>query len=578
MRALKYFMWGYQPHFQLIAQSRAKELFERFEADLQPTMFLVGLLHTEKEGRFPICVEPQDCPFQPELLEDIWQEAEQLELNDGDRMLISHPVAAERYEARKQLRYLRDAIRNTVAKAERSQGHVTFCSTPTKVDDYMVACVLQLDQAAYSSYPKLTQDTISRCTVTTSFLDSVIDEYLSDCSRLLSMPEPGLEFGGFRGPSEMLRAAGRRLMETPALAVGNVEALGVCFEACNTIASLTYESEAGRGRIVFASPDHPNVECVVSLLNPVGLREYRAVRKMLQMAARDLSLLSNATSIYGLGREVGAYDASREDLFTVDFVKHHDWELCHAGQPFMRVIYGEPSPPRTAFNEKKFRSHARRIFDELSPEALNELCALARLASEQKHGTMLVLTPKAAEEAERLRQQATRIKPVHLSPDVLHVVTGIDGAVLLDVSGTCHAIGVILDGRASAHGTPSRGARYNSAIRYVDESDAPCMAIVVSEDGTVDVVPDLRPQLPRASIELALAELRDVASQSEPDHPKFNKLISWFNDHRFYLSGAVCDEINRLKRAVEERLSVDAIRVVYNDFSPHTEMDDSYLV
>lgn len=577
MRGLKYFMWGYQPHFHLIASSRAKDLFAIFEADLQPSVFLVGLLATETEGQFPICIEPQDCPYQPEVLEGIWQEAKELERSDADRMMISNPIAAERYETRKQLGYFRDAIRNTVAKERRSEEYVTFCSTPTQVENYLVSCVLQLRKGAYNSFPRLTKDTISRCTATTSFLDSVIHEYLIDCSRLLSMPDPGLELGAFRGPSETRRAAGQRLMETPALAVGDVEALGIGFEACNTIASLTYEREEGRGRIIFALPDHPNVECVISLSKPVGLREYRAVRKMLQMAARDLSLLSNGMNIYGLGRAIGSYDASREDFFTVDFVKHHDWELRHGGQPFMRVTYGEPSPPKWAFKENKFRSDALRIFLDLSPDSLDRLCLLARAASGQKHGTMLVVTPIAQEEAERLSQQATRIKPIEVSEDVLHVVTAIDGAVLLDTSGVCHAIGVILDGRASPHGTPSRGARYNSAIRYVEESAAPCMAIVVSEDGTVDVVPNLRPQLPRQALELAMDELREIGTQSEPDQTKFNKLISWFNDRRFYLPAALCDEINQLRDDIETRFSRDAIRITYGDFSPNPEMNDSFL-
>ena len=52
----------------------------------------------------------------------------------------------------------------------------------------------------------------------------------------------------------------------------------------------------------------------------------------------------------------------------------------------------------------------------------------------------------------------------------------------------CYSIGVILDGKATGRGTSTRGARYNSAIRYVESSPYPCMAIVVSEDGMVDVI------------------------------------------------------------------------------------------
>ena len=47
---------------------------------------------------------------------------------------------------------------------------------------------------------------------------------------------------------------------------------------------------------------------------------------------------------------------------------------------------------------------------------------------------------------------------------------------------------MILDGRASGRGDSARGARYNSALRYVESSDHPCLAVVVSEDGLVDVI------------------------------------------------------------------------------------------
>lgn len=36
-------------------------------------------------------------------------------------------------------------------------------------------------------------------------------------------------------------------------------------------------------------------------------------------------------------------------------------------------------------------------------------------------------------------------------------ITAIDGAVLIDPSSTCYAIGVILDGLASDKGSPARG-------------------------------------------------------------------------------------------------------------------------
>ena len=91
--------------------------------------------------------------------------------------------------------------------------------------------------------------------------------------------------------------------------------------------------------------------------------------------------------------------------------------------------------------------------------------------------------------AERLRTQSTLLEPVLPTPLLTRLVTSIDGALLLDIDGFCHAVGVILDGKSHPdRGTSTRGARFNSAIRYVESSTTPCLAVVVSEDGMVDIV------------------------------------------------------------------------------------------
>ena len=66
-------------------------------------------------------------------------------------------------------------------------------------------------------------------------------------------------------------------------------------------------------------------------------------------------------------------------------------------------------------------------------------------------------------------------------------LAAVDGAILMDPRGFCHAFAVILDGIASATGDPSRGARYNSSIRYRDSREGPTAIVIVSEDGGVDI-------------------------------------------------------------------------------------------
>jgi hypothetical protein len=122
---------------------------------------------------------------------------------------------------------------------------------------------------------------------------------------------------------------------------------------------------------------------------------------------------------------------------------------------------------------------------------VNHLVTLADAVIAQPHGAMLVVTPSAAGEAVRLAKQATVVEPFALTPELIDMVTAIDGAVLIDLDGTCHAIGVILDGLASDRCTSARGARYNSGVRYAYQAGKTDRVVLVkSEDGMVNVLPE----------------------------------------------------------------------------------------
>ncbi|MCU5303196.1 diadenylate cyclase [Bacillus toyonensis] len=94
------------------------------------------------------------------------------------------------------------------------------------------------------------------------------------------------------------------------------------------------------------------------------------------------------------------------------------------------------------------------------------------IEKKQPHGTMVVITKEDQREAERLCNQGFLInKTNEIQDSIVKGITAIDGAILLDDTRFCYAIGVILDGIANEKiGTISRGARYNSALRYLNYS------------------------------------------------------------------------------------------------------------
>src|ERR1035441_9320972 len=95
-------------------------------------------------------------------------------------------------------------------------------------------------------------------------------------------------------------------------------------------------------------------------------------------------------------------------------------------------------------------------------------------------------------------------------------LTNMDGGVLIDPQGQCHAIGVILDGTASRNGDPARGSRYNNAIRYIDDSDTPPAVVLgYSSAADITVLPALNPLRRRSDIE-ALVQRYVTACSASP--------------------------------------------------------------
>jgi hypothetical protein len=269
-------------------------------------------------------------------------------------------------------------------------------------------------------------------------------------------------------------------------------------------------------------------------------------------------------------------NSDEEDLFDISFLGHHYWELNHRGKTLMRVRYGVPELPRTPFDEKKFRLDVRRIFKSTTDRDLDRLTELVRTAEHEAHGTLLIITEAAESEAGRLSGQGTPIEPCLLTPELLGVLTPIDGAILLTPVGICHGIATILDGRATRAGDPGRGARFNSAVRYV-ESEWPCIAIVVSEDGGIDFVPDLRPPVRRAVIDRVIVELESLNEQAPVDSRRYHAAVDILERHRFYLRRADCDLINPIVEHLEAVLREqenEQMWIVRPEFVPNLQLDE----
>jgi hypothetical protein len=220
----------------------------------------------------------------------------------------------------------------------------------------------------------------------------------------------------------------------------------------------------------------------------------------------------------------------------------------------------------------------RRVFATVDDDDIRAIWRLAQTAVNQGKGTMLVVTTAAEQEAQRLAPQALAMEPQPIGSRMLRSLTKIDGAVLLTPDGTCHAVGVILDGIATGVGDPGRGARYNSAVRYTAASSAPCLIVIVSDDGMIDVHPEVAPRVRPEDVEQALFDLEAVGSAEEVDLERFYAARERVRLFAFYLSANQCARANDVVSRVEQhRFAQTGMRLAVVPFTPDPRMNDSFF-
>jgi len=572
------FMWAYQPHFRQSLEIFANHAFEHAGVRTTAVALLVGV--REPEGlSHPVCVEPENGQCSVALFDELERRIQKLIAEDPRQRTMYGDEASNRDKPIwiRQTAITR-AIRERLDEFDRQNEVRSFVGGATLIDGYRVVPILQIPLRAIEAQPSLQKRTRRQYTMHTSFLDALVTVILDQAASEMKGPEPGRSLASTfsRDLDDVLRETGRKLMHVPGVEASLLEFAGL-FEGCNRVSALRYEGSVGVGRMVVAAPGHDCVHVDLQLERPVPLREANWARKILQMGSQEVSLVCDSSSIYGLGRLCDAYESTREDAFFIDFVGHYTWELRHGSTVLMRTAYGVPRLPAARLAEGDLRTLLRRIFPAVVPTDAERIISVVQVAIEQKHGTLIVVSDDAPGEAKRLAAQGTPIKPTILSASMVRRVTGIDGAVLVDLGGTCHAIGVILDGNAIADGDPARGARFNSAKRYVASTKPKTMAVVVSEDGQINVFPALRPQVRRSEVEHHVAALHRLADKAEGD---WHKHRNWLDEHRFYLNADQCRQVHEDLETlrVEVMKEVGVPWIIIKPFTPHSDMNNSYFL
>jgi hypothetical protein len=255
------------------------------------------------------------------------------------------------------------------------------------------------------------------------------------------------------------------------------------FDLFNIVAVLPYEEVENSGTLALCARDAlPAMP--VRFESPFQLHNVGGLRKCLHIAGEDVFLVSDCLSV--LGFTVRSQLSS--DSLTVEFRPAGLWEVSHNGEVVLTVAAPSAHMPNRRVDRAKLERELRATFPRISHEQAQRLCDLAGAAAGQMQGTNVLISADAAAEARRLASQCTLIQPVPFTPMLMERCTSIDGTVIIDTDGICYAIGAILDGDVSDRGDRTRGGRYNSALMYADTVPAPSLIVVVSRDGTVDIV------------------------------------------------------------------------------------------
>lgn len=261
------------------------------------------------------------------------------------------------------------------------------------------------------------------------------------------------------------------------------------------------------------------------------------VRKQLDLA-KDGGLAVYRCSKDDMFYTVGILDhRAVSDYPRIVLKKHLEWEFhmpSRTKTPSCRLCYKQgtfmmPLLNLTEVEKDTIKKRLTSIGYTRSETAAATIAALLPAIGECYHGAIVIFLEEklADQEAHRL---ALNGRGLLLSPKrslfycgkpnaiLIKRMASIDGAILADFNGNCHAYGVILDGKAVTdskdnndkedskdnNGNKDRGARYNSTKTYLDsvvdgsasQGDAGTgnikparIGIVRSEDGMLDIFP-----------------------------------------------------------------------------------------
>ncbi|WP_146051966.1 tetratricopeptide repeat protein, partial [Lysinibacillus sphaericus] len=390
------------------------------------------------------------------------------------------------------------------------------------------------------------------------------------------------------------------------------------------ISMLNYEGGSVSAKLLIINKEirEKNIDLVLTFNQAIEYKETKKIRKIFEMSSNEIFVIGDTNRIYGLGKFKDTSLLEMTELennfvminfegkmdykinlieFDLSLVEKIKLNLTSETCPYSeRLIIGFKDKcillNKFEFPTDKLKSEInktfRNYFDEKEyneiqiNEKVNSIFDIIEIASHQKCGTMVVITtPNLAEsEINRLNSQCFRVDQYDMlnlsnptiSNTLINQLTSIDGALYIDIESKCHAIGVILDGLATDEADSSRGARYNSALRYQKmdkfqnstKLSNDCLVVVISEDGMIDIVGNRVENFESNKNELNLLFDREFYLEVIKKASQYLKINESIIDY-YLIRAKAYSKLNKINKAINDydnAINIDPIdvRIYFN--------------
>ncbi len=386
-------------------------------------------------------------------------------------------------------------IRDAVSAVVGVRGSLCSISPCFQINEHMVAIAVTYSRKEYEQYPHMDMDVFAVHGRWPALHFGVVEAVLNEFGEELRKWDAGRRHIETVERDRLLRGTAEFFTRCNVWANKRFSRLDVqlrgtldFYDACNVISSMPYESRQGSGGMLIADAGHAAIDVAMETELPVLANNHRRVRKLVEMCHGGLAVLTDSRYVWGLGRFVeDRYDSSRADVLHVRFLGQGRWVLSHLGTDLMVVQGGYPKLPRPKIDRDALMGKVVSLFGEIASGDV--IIDLVECGSNARHGAVMVVSQDAVGESKRLSGGRVGFKPFEATKETMVASTSIDGAVMLDLEGNCHGVGLILDGEAGPKEELGRGARFNSVLRYLrrcSDREIRCLIVAISEDGMVD--------------------------------------------------------------------------------------------